>query len=203
MAARQLEDLVGYLQNSYDCNPASGTPKRGDTEARDWVIAVDAQGSSRYVSANLASVLGHGGDDGAEGQASLAIADLFSAYPELVAAIHDSISVDCCFECDMDVQGKTLLLRVFPFDGGGLLLLRDVSEVRKAQQQARDLSVKVVELTNKLEERKLIERAKGILMQGGMTEQEAFRRIQKAAMDSGRSAHAIAEALILSDKMKA
>lgn len=57
-------------------------------------------------------------------------------------------------------------------------------------------------LKRKLESRKLVERAKGILMTRlGLSEPEAFRRIQKTAMDTRKSMAEIAQALLLSDEM--
>ena len=54
------------------------------------------------------------------------------------------------------------------------------------------------DLKKALASRKLIERAKGVLMeQEGLTESEAFRRIRKASMDSRRSMVAVAEAILL------
>ena len=53
-------------------------------------------------------------------------------------------------------------------------------------------------LEMKLEERKLIERAKGILMKNeGISENEAYRIIQKQSMDNRKSMKEIAEAVIL------
>ncbi|MCX7795151.1 MAG: ANTAR domain-containing protein, partial [bacterium] len=49
-----------------------------------------------------------------------------------------------------------------------------------------------------LETRKLIERAKGILMkQRGMNEEEAYRFLQKKSMDTGKSMKEIASAVCL------
>jgi len=57
-------------------------------------------------------------------------------------------------------------------------------------------------LNRKLESRKLVERAKGILMlRLGLSEPEAFRRIQKAAMDTRRSMAEVAQALLLTEEM--
>ena len=51
-----------------------------------------------------------------------------------------------------------------------------------------------------LEERKLIERAKGsLMMRLGLTEDEAFRRLRRAAMDSRRPMADIARALLVSE----
>jgi response regulator NasT len=53
-------------------------------------------------------------------------------------------------------------------------------------------------LRRKLESRKLVERAKGLLMTRlGLSEPEAFRRIQKTAMDTRRPMAEVAQALLL------
>jgi len=57
-------------------------------------------------------------------------------------------------------------------------------------------------LKRTLETRKLIERAKGILMQRlGLSEPDAFRRIQKTAMDSRRPMAEVAQALLLTEEI--
>jgi AmiR/NasT family two-component response regulator len=43
-----------------------------------------------------------------------------------------------------------------------------------------------------------VERAKGLLMEQGMTEAEAFRRLQKLAMDRRLPLKQVAEAVVLS-----
>ncbi|MFL5732533.1 MAG: ANTAR domain-containing response regulator [Chloroflexia bacterium] len=54
-----------------------------------------------------------------------------------------------------------------------------------------------------LEARKVIERAKGLLMERySLTEPEAFRRIQKRSMDTRKSMKEIAEAVLLADEME-
>jgi len=58
------------------------------------------------------------------------------------------------------------------------------------------------DLKKAIESRKLVERAKGFLMEReGLTEADAFRRIQKASMDSRRSMAEVAEALLLAAKV--
>jgi len=55
-------------------------------------------------------------------------------------------------------------------------------------------------LKQKLESRKLVDRAKGILMtRMGLTEPEAFRRIQKTAMDTRKTMAEVAQALLLTN----
>jgi AmiR/NasT family two-component response regulator len=53
-----------------------------------------------------------------------------------------------------------------------------------------------------LEARKLIERAKGLLMkQKGISESDAFREIQRQSMDRRKSMKEISEAIILAHEM--
>lgn len=64
------------------------------------------------------------------------------------------------------------------------------------------LMVKSKIIQEELEARKLVERAKGILMKKGMSEEDAFRRIQKQAMDVRKSMRQVAEAIILTDELE-
>ncbi|HHW47151.1 MAG TPA: ANTAR domain-containing protein [Clostridiaceae bacterium] len=60
------------------------------------------------------------------------------------------------------------------------------------------LEKEINELKETLEARKVIERAKGILMKNlGLTEDEAYRRLQKQSMDRGIPLKDIAKAIIL------
>jgi len=63
--------------------------------------------------------------------------------------------------------------------------------------ETRALEDEVADLTGRLETRKALDRAKGVLMAKGMTEPEAFRRLQKLAMDKRRSLREVAEAIVL------
>jgi response regulator NasT len=73
-----------------------------------------------------------------------------------------------------------------------------VSRFREMQAVRRENET----LRRSLEGRKLIERAKGILMQRlGLTEPEAFRKIQKTAMDSRKPMTEIAQALLLTEEL--
>jgi len=66
-----------------------------------------------------------------------------------------------------------------------------------------ELMVKTKVIQEELEARKLIERAKGILMrEQNYSEEEAFRKIQKQSMDMRKSMREISEAIILIEKMK-
>lgn len=61
------------------------------------------------------------------------------------------------------------------------------------------LREEVSRLSETLETRKIVERAKGVLMKQGMDEPQAFRRLQKLAMDKRRSLRQVAEAILLTE----
>ncbi|MBW2029166.1 MAG: GAF and ANTAR domain-containing protein [Deltaproteobacteria bacterium] len=66
-----------------------------------------------------------------------------------------------------------------------------------------ELMVKTKVIQEELETRKLVERAKEILMnKRDMTGEEAFRWMQKRSMDSRKSMRAIAEAILLSAELE-
>jgi two-component system, response regulator PdtaR len=65
-------------------------------------------------------------------------------------------------------------------------------------REFRELEKEMGDLRETLEARKVIERAKGVLMdEYGLKEADAFRRIQKLSMDSRKSMREIAEAILL------
>jgi len=69
-------------------------------------------------------------------------------------------------------------------------------EFRALKKESRDLR-------RTLETRKAVDRAKGLLMdKEGMTEREAFRRIQKLSMDSRKSMRVVAEAIVLAHQIQ-
>lgn len=68
----------------------------------------------------------------------------------------------------------------------------------------RELEQEVDSLQDQLETRKLVDRAKGILMDTqGLTEAAAFRRIQKMSMNTRKSMKEIAQAIILTHEIGA
>jgi len=66
-----------------------------------------------------------------------------------------------------------------------------------------ELMVKSRVIQEELESRKRIERAKGILMKDkGLTEEEAYLKLQRFSMDCRKTMREIAEAIILTSEMK-
>ena len=87
---------------------------------------------------------------------------------------------------------------VKPFQKRDLLPAIEMATSRFAEIRA--LESEVTGLRDRLEARKLIERAKGMLMtEHALSEPEAFRWIQRAAMDNRRSMRAVAELVLSGD----
>jgi response regulator NasT len=87
---------------------------------------------------------------------------------------------------------------VKPFTIGDLIPAIEIAISRHLQMSA--LATEVADLHDRLETRKLIDRAKGILMKAlNLPEPEAFSWIQRAAMDRRMSMKAVAEAVINPD----
>jgi len=69
-------------------------------------------------------------------------------------------------------------------------------------RQFEALRREVSDLREALEARKVIERAKGILVRRlDLTEEEAFRRLQKQSQDSNRKLAEVAEAIVMADRL--
>jgi two-component system, response regulator PdtaR len=84
---------------------------------------------------------------------------------------------------------------VKPFTINDLLPAIEISISR--HRQMKTLETEVADLYERLETRKLLDRAKGILMKAlNLSEPEAFSWIQKTAMDQRTSMKAVAEAII-------
>lgn len=84
---------------------------------------------------------------------------------------------------------------VKPFNQADLLPAIEVAVARYAEMVA--LRADIADATERLETRKLIDRAKGLLMTNHrMTEPDAFRWIQRTAMDRRTSMQAVAQAVL-------
>jgi response regulator NasT len=87
---------------------------------------------------------------------------------------------------------------VKPFNKNDLVPAIEVARARFAEMSALDAEVRSLE--DRLEARKSIEKAKGKLMTDqGMTEAEAFRHIQRTAMNERTSMKALADRILADD----
>ncbi|MCB9148823.1 MAG: response regulator [Caldilineaceae bacterium] len=90
---------------------------------------------------------------------------------------------------------------VKPFREGDLTPAIEVVLTRFSEFRA--LEREIGNLGEALETRKLVDRAKGILMDSqGLNETEAFRRIQKMSMNNRKPMKAVAEAIILAHSVQ-
>lgn len=87
---------------------------------------------------------------------------------------------------------------VKPFTIADLTPAIEIARSRWAQTKA--LSLEIADLEERLETRKSVDRAKGILMgkPGWLSESDAFRWIQKTAMDRRMGMREVADAVIKS-----
>jgi len=70
-------------------------------------------------------------------------------------------------------------------------------------QEFRSMESRVKDLEDHLATRKVIERAKGVLMEKyDLSEQDAFRRIQKTSMNNRKSMKEVAEAILLAEELQ-
>jgi response regulator NasT len=89
---------------------------------------------------------------------------------------------------------------VKPFQKKDLLPTIEMAASRFSE--IASLEAEVTDLQGRLEARKIIERAKGVLQsEHGLSEPEAFRWIQKRAMDERRSMRALAEQVLSGESL--
>ena len=92
-------------------------------------------------------------------------------------------------------QAGAMAYVVKPFGKADLIPAIEIAKARFAEIKA--VEAEVEDLTERLESRKAVDRAKGMLQTGlGLTEPEAFRWIQKTAMDLRKSMREVAEGVI-------
>jgi two-component system, response regulator PdtaR len=70
-------------------------------------------------------------------------------------------------------------------------------------REMQELEREVTDLREALETRKLVERAKGVLMEvHGLRESDAFNRMRKTSMDNRKSMREVAEAILLTHEVQ-
>ncbi|NLO83701.1 MAG: ANTAR domain-containing protein [Clostridiales bacterium] len=95
-------------------------------------------------------------------------------------------------------QKVTFLQR--PITKAGLLQTIQLSIMNYRRQ--RSLKDEIRRLKEQLEDRKLIEKAKGIVMDKyGISEKEAYRMLQKQSMNTGTSLRELAKAIIITHRL--
>jgi len=93
--------------------------------------------------------------------------------------------------------------KLHKFSNTEINVLTSVANQAAIAIENTELMVKTRVIQEELETRKAVERAKGILMkEEGLTEIDAFRRIQKYSMDSRKPMKEVAEAIIMMHDIK-
>jgi response regulator NasT len=111
----------------------------------------------------------------------------------LVSAYHDA---DLIARAEADHILGYLVKPIKQADLGPVIALA----VRRFEQ-FEELRREAADLRQALEDRKVIERAKGVLMKrGGLDEQEAFRRLQKTASEKSRKLIEIAHMILVAEE---
>lgn len=96
---------------------------------------------------------------------------------------------------DEAIKAGAMAYLVKPFDKSDLLPAIEIA--RSRYLEAKELEAQVKDLEERLETRKLVERAKGVLMRDyGMDEAGAFRQMQKWSMDKHLSLKQVAETVL-------
>lgn len=90
---------------------------------------------------------------------------------------------------------------VKPFRETELMPVIELALARFGEMQ--ELEREVTDLREALETRKLVERAKGVLMEvHGLRESDAFNRMRKTSMDNRKSMREVAEAILLTHEVQ-
>lgn len=126
--------------------------------------------------------------DGSGAELAIDLSDSLSTVLLMVPAEHfDQISYS--------VEGYGVLTITKPFDS--FYFYNMIKIAIAVQYKVQVLSSKAVQLKAKMEEIRLVNRAKMLLMQNkSMTEQEAHHYLEKEAMDRGAKRTAIAQEII-------
>ena len=158
-------------------------------EARDGVEAVESAARLRpdvvFMDINMPRMNGI--------DAATAINDQRFAAVVMVTAFSQAALVE------QACRAGAMAFVVKPFSRSDIIPAMQVAVSRFAEATA--LIEEVDDLSDRLEARKVVERAKGVLMTKGMSEAEAFHRLQKQAMDKRKTLREVAAAVILASEV--
>lgn len=115
---------------------------------------------------------------------------------EIIAPV---IMVSSFYSQEMIERAKDAMVMAFlvkPLEETNIINAIKIARVN--YEKVKELQLEVSKLTDALENRKTLEKAKGLLMtKQGITEEEAFKKIQKQSMEKRKSMKEIAESIII------
>jgi len=160
-------------------------------EARDGAEAIELARSTRpdvvFMDINMPGVTGI--------EAAKVLGDERIAPVVMVTAFSQASYVE------QAASAGAMAYVVKPFTRSDVVPAMTLAAARFAEATA--LAEEVSDLNERLETRKLVEQAKGLLMKRGKTEAEAFKALQKLAMDRRKTLREIAEAVVLASEADA
>lgn len=102
----------------------------------------------------------------------------------------------------VDLLEKSKVVSFCPKPLNKEILVQTVDMANINYKRVRELNEKLNKMTENYETRKLVDRAKWILMErDGITEDEAYKRMRNKSMNSRTSMKSIAEAIIFTNEM--
>lgn len=154
----------------------------------ELTVSMDFNEARRIVGERNFNIVIVDSGDGSDTDLAVNIADSYSTILLLVTNEHfDEISYR--------VEGYGVLTLIKPFEP--FYFYNMIKVAIAVQYKVQTLSSQTVKLKTKMEEIRLVNRAKLLLVEKqGMTEQEAHRYLEKEAMDSGLKRIAVAENVI-------
>ncbi len=180
-----------------------------DPKRKELVIKATQSMSKEYINKNPLKL-----GEGIAGKVALEnkpiavyniLEDKYYKYQE-IARQEGLISLLCV---PLHVKGKVIgVLTIYTselhrFSDYEVNILKTVADQAAIVIENYRLVVETKVIREELETRKAVERAKGILMkEQNLDEEDAFRKIQKFAMNNRKSMREVAEAIILSYEMK-
>jgi len=117
---------------------------------------------------------------------------------ELVAPVVMVTAFSQSTYVDRACEAGALGYLVKPFTKADILPAMQIAISRFSE--SRQLAEEVADLKERLVTRTLVDRAKAVLIDRGMREPEAFRRLQKMSMDRRMSLKQVAEAVLLAEE---
>jgi two-component system, response regulator PdtaR len=180
-----------------------------DIKKNELVIKATQSMSKEYINKNPLK-LGEGiAGKVAQENKSLAVYDIIKNddYKSKDIARKESLSSMLCIP--LHVKGKVIgVLNLYTsephnFSDYEINMLSTVADAAAIVIENSKLMLETNLIREELESRKSVEKAKGIIMhEMNITEEDAFKKIQKFAMNSRKSMREVSEALILSHDMK-
>jgi two-component system, sensor histidine kinase PdtaS len=128
---RVAEDLLGVLASGPLLDLSTGEPFSTDRRAGDGFLRVDPSGTVEYASPNAVNILSVAGHDGA------VVGALASALPGGAVAIAPVLQHVGALGTEVEMGGRVLAYRTLSLPEGAFVLVQDVTEARRHEQELK------------------------------------------------------------------